>query len=124
MSIPAVEPAPEPLDYVSTILATAYRVKIAFEDSPAVPHSRTMEAAEMVWGLIYGQLRGRIPYPVPPDLMSVAVSAGTRILKGFAFTGTAFIKQGQFNDVADLRPWSGFMVVERVILNRYRQRTA
>lgn len=124
MSVPAVEP-PEPVDHESAVLATALRIKVAFTDRPHPPEAKTMESAEQVWGLIYGQLRGRIPFPVPPDLMTVAASAGVRIHKGFRDVGSGVLsRDGRMNDVIDLRPWSGWMMHERVILNRYRQRTA
>lgn len=124
MSVPAVE-APDPVDYESAVLATAVRIKVAYNDRPAPPEAKTMEAAEIVWGLIYGQLRGRIPFPVPPDLMTVAASGGVRIHQGFSDLGKGLLgRDGRMSDVVDLRPWNGWMMHERVILNRYRQRTA
>lgn len=130
MSIPAGDfgqigpPGPTAHDWASAVEATAARIVAVFEKQPAIPQVRTIEAATTVWETIYGHLRGRIPYPVPPDLMGVSVSAGTRILKGIAYTGTAYLQNGMMNDIADLRPWNGFLIPERIVLARYRQRTA
>ncbi|GAA3684319.1 hypothetical protein GCM10022237_48620 [Nocardioides ginsengisoli] len=126
MSDPATIPTEpvEPIDWDSAILETARRMGIAFHRDERVPPQRTLEGARLAWEAIYGHLRGRVPYPVPPDLLGVAVSASLRIAKGFAFTGTMFLQNGNFNGTADLRPWAGFMLVEKVTLNRYRQRTA
>lgn len=71
-----------------------------------------------------GHLRGRTPFPLPRDLMGVAVSAGLRILKGFAHSGTQMLDHGLNGGTVETLPWNGFMMVEKVTLNRYRQRTA
>lgn len=110
--------------YQSTLFLVAERIAATFDASPAVPTARTMEAAETVMALIYGHLRGRMPFPFPHDLLAVAISGGARILKSFAYTGTAFLDHGRISDVGDLRPWNGWMTHERMILARYRQRTA
>lgn len=130
MSIPAGSsgwigsPDPIPDNWDNAVRVTAIRVRSTFDSDPGIPQVRTVEAAVTVWETIYGHLRGRIPYPVPPDLMGVSVSAGARILKGFAYSGTAYLQNGNMNDIADLRPWNGRLIPERIVLARYRQRTA
>jgi hypothetical protein len=49
-------------------------------------------AAAVSWGLISGQLRGRIPYPVPFDLQAVALSVGVRWATVLESSGTASIQ--------------------------------
>jgi hypothetical protein len=58
------------------------------------------------------------------DRLGVAVSAGLWVCKGFAAAGTIFLKEGQFNGESEFRPWNGFLMPERITLNRYRQRNA
>lgn len=125
MSDPASIPSDpvEPIDMDTAIQETARRIRLAYEVH-GVPATRTLEGSRLCWEAIYGHLRGRVPYPVPPDLMGVAVSAGLRISKGFAYSGAMFLQDGKFNGSADFRPWSGFMLNEKVTLGRYRQRTA
>lgn len=105
------------------IYETANRVHLALDGEGAVS-DKTTEGAQLIWEHIHGYLRGAVPYPVPRDLMGVAVSAGLRMSKGFANTGTMIVRRGEYSDVADFRPWTGFMLVERVVLNRYRKTVA
>ncbi|GIM64550.1 hypothetical protein Pve01_94910 [Planomonospora venezuelensis] len=112
-------PVPFHIAHAGLIEDTAARLHLALDGEGAVP-PKTLEGAQLVWGHIYGYLRSSIPNPVPADLMAVAVSAGLRVTKGFADTGSMIVRRGEYNDVADFRPWTGFMLVERVILNRYR----
>lgn len=81
-------------------------------------------AAEHAWWFILSVLRGRIPEPVPGDLMWVSKAAGLRIAKGMVDTGSMLIKSGEVMREMEYRPWTGFMLVERLILNRYRKTVA
>lgn len=80
-------------------------------------------ASETVWGFIYGQLRGLIPFPVPFDLAAVAVSATIRMASTLADSGTVNV---QADSVIDSRPiaFQGWTLSELVCLWRYRVRTA
>lgn len=116
-------PMPFDIAYAGLIEDTAARLHLALDGEGAVP-PKTLEGARLIWEHIYGYLRSSIPEPVPSDLMAVAVSAGLRMTKGITNTGTMFVRRGEYNDVADFRPWTGFMLVERIILNRYRKTVA
>ncbi len=78
---------------------------------------------EVAWGLIYGQLRGRIPYPVPFDLVAVAVSVAVRWSQYLANSETVRIQGSEV--VGGMQPqFVGFTLSELVCLWRYRVRTA
>lgn len=90
------------------------------ESSPVPAH-----AASMVWGLIVGQLRGRVPLPVPYDLLMVGASASirwTEYLNRYRMVpmdpGTGMVQQS-----GDIH-FQGFTISELVCLWRYRIRTA
>lgn len=110
--------------FEEAITETATRLHLALEGGeflgPNVVPERITEGSRITWQHISGYLRGNVPEPIPEDLMGVAVAAGLRITKGFGTTGSLFLRHGEYNDVADLRPWLGFLLVERMILNRYR----
>jgi hypothetical protein len=110
--------------FEEAVIETAHRLHVALSDGEGNVPPTTLEGSQIVWEHVFGLLRGSIPYPVPDDLMGVAVSAGLRISKGFAQTGQLFIRQGEYNEIADLRPWLGFLLVERMILDRYRKTCA
>ncbi len=80
-------------------------------------------ASEVAWGLIYGQLRGRIPYPVPLDLMSVAVSVAIRWTNYLANPEQVRIS-GESVQAFMSPQFTGFLLSELVVLWRYRIRTA
>jgi hypothetical protein len=81
-------------------------------------------ASEQVWHHILGLLRDRVPTPVPRDLMSVGRAGGLRIAKGMADTGAMLARAGEPVNEMEFRPWVGFMITERLILDRYRRTTA
>jgi len=90
------------------------------ETSPVASH-----AAAVVWGLVSGQLRGRVPLPVPYDLLMAGVSASirwTEYLNRYRMTpmdpGTGAVQQS-----SDLQ-FTGFTLSELIVLWRYRVRTA
>ena len=127
MSIPAGGPLIEvplgAIDLATAIADTAVKIREAMDDERTIIEDRFIRAAELVWAHLYGQLRGRIPSPVPFDLAGVAVSAGMRICEGFADTGAVFLNGGQYESQAEFRPWSGFLLPELLIIWRYRRRT-
>lgn len=115
---------PPVVNFEEAIEATARRIQAA-RDPESAPVSKTAEqAAQIVWEHLHGYLRGRIPYPVPVDLMGVAVSGGLRIAKGITEVGTIFVNQGQYTGQVEYKSWSGFLAIERMTLDRYRRRTA
>lgn len=129
MSIPAgglfFAPPGGALDLEDAITETAEKIQSAMEsDGRTRPEDMYVTAAELVWGHLYGQLRGRVPVPIPFDLASVAVAAGMRIAKGYVDVGSIFLNQGQYQAQAEFRPWSGFLLPELLIIWRYRRRTA
>ncbi len=78
---------------------------------------------EVAWGLIYGQLRGRIPYPVPFDLVAVAVSVAVRWSQYLANSETVRVQGSEV--LGGSQPqFTGFTLSELVVLWRYRVRTA
>jgi len=79
--------------------------------------------AEVAWGLIHGQLRGRIPYPVPYDLMAVAVSVAIRWT---TYLGNSEQIKIAGDAIAGFQPpiFTGFTLTELIVLWRYRIRTA
>lgn len=115
-------PETHPWD-AEAIERTAARLHASMDQDGPIPN-RTKEAASQVWGHIYAYLRGRIPDPVPFDVENVAASAGLRIAKGIAEVGTLVVRQGEYSDMVEYKSWAGFLAVERMTLDRYRQRTA
>lgn len=89
-------------------------------DETRVGEVSTM-AAEQVWAHITGLLRDRVPVDIPDDLFWVGKAAGLRIAKGMVDTGAMLLKAGQVVTEMEYRPWTGFMLTERLILNRYRK---
>lgn len=79
--------------------------------------------AEVAWGMIYGQLRGKIPYPIPTDLMAVSVAFGIRWGE---YVGNSQTVQIQGADVVGFAgpQFVGFTISELIVLWRYRIRTA
>lgn len=117
-------PPPLPVSWDEIVVLTAERIEQAWDsDSREIP-KRTLQGAQIVWEHVYGYLRGRIPYPVPVDLMGVSVSAGLRVCKGLSEVGALVLKQGQYADQVEFKAWIGFLAVERMTLDRYRRRTA
>ncbi len=78
---------------------------------------------EVAWGLMLGQLRGRLPIPIPLDLLAVSVAVAIRWTSVLADSGSVRIKGGS---VTDTRPatFQGFTLTELTVLWRYRVRTA
>lgn len=108
----------------ATVDHIAERLHVALSNGEGVVSDRTHEGAQMVCDLIWGYLRGNVPDPLPADLETVAVIAGLRITKGFSQTGTMFLHSGEYNSIADFRPWMGFMLAEKIVLDRYRKTVA
>lgn len=81
-------------------------------------------AAETTWGAISGYLRGRVPYPVPVDLRSVAVSSAFRVHRSLESGGVLELHEGEAVRFVERADWVKFTMTDRMILNRYRQRTA
>jgi hypothetical protein len=79
--------------------------------------------AEVAWGLIHGQLRGRIPYPVPYDLMAVAVSVAIRWT---TYLGNSEQLKIAGDAITGFQPpiFTGFTLTELIVLWRCRIRTA
>jgi hypothetical protein len=85
------------------------------------------EAVEVVFGLLWGQLRGRIPTPVPVDLMAVAASATVRLTEALNRRNYVNIGNGLNMEGTGTPPTSPsptFTFPELVVLHRYRKRTA
>lgn len=120
MSVPVDEPTP----FDAAVEAVAARIAVAFPANAHIPAERFNEGARVALEAIDGHLRGRTPFPLPRDLMGVAVQSGIRIFKGFAHSGTQMLNHGLHGGTVELTPWNGFLMVEKVTLNRYRQRTA
>ncbi len=88
-------------------------------------NKRTAEqAVKVVYGLMHGHLRGRVPLPLPPDLVAVLRAAGTR----YALMLLKVLRTGPQEPVeAYALEWptfTGWSFPELVVLARYRQRTA
>lgn len=105
---------------------TAERIALVF-DYDRFAQGRDLgptAAAEAVWQLLCGHLRGKIPYPVPEDLDGVAFGAALRYL-GLLEEADKI----RLNDNASVAPgtyrnFAGFLLPEVTVLNRYRVRTA
>ncbi len=87
-------------------------------------NKRTAEqAVKVVYGLLHGHLRGRVPLPLPPDLVAVLRAAGTR----YALLLLKVLRTGPQDPVEayalDLPSFQGWTFPEAVVLARYRQRT-
>ncbi len=128
MVIPELPPSPLmptlPLltlaDAIEQVADTLTSVLDLDETSPVPAH-----AATVVWGLILGQLRGRIPLPIPFDLLMVATSASIRwvnFLLRFRMTPIN-PGSGAVSDTSDVH-FQGFTISELMTLWRYRIRTA
>ncbi len=80
-----------------------------------------LEAVRVVYGLIHGHLRGRLPVPLGVDLRAVVVSAATR------YNLTLAVARGAKPVGDDQQPpvqtFVGFTLPEMVALHRYRVRT-
>jgi hypothetical protein len=80
------------------------------------------EAAETIWGLLLGHLRGKVPVPVPNDLMAVATAATIRLTE--AYDRHNFVSVEKLTtDVAPPLTAVGFTFTERVVIGRYRKQT-
>ena len=55
------------------------------------------------------------------DDMAVAFAGGLRIAKGMTDTGALILRAGEASNEIEFRPWTGFMLTERIVLNRYRR---
>jgi len=83
------------------------------------------EAVEVVWGLLHGHLRGRIPLPVPVDLMAVAASATVRLTESLNRHNYNLVDGLNVQGTPPLQVAVGtFTFAERIVLHRYRKRTA
>ncbi len=83
------------------------------------------EAVEVVFGLLHGHLRGRIPLPVPVDLMAVVASATVRLTESLNRHNYTRVDGLQAEATPPLAVAVGtFTFAERIILHRYRKRTA
>ncbi len=85
---------------------------------------RTAEqAVRVVYGLLHGQVRGRVPLPLPPDLAAVLRAAGTR----YACLLLKMLRTGPQDPVEayalELPAFTGWTFPELTVLARYRQRT-
>jgi hypothetical protein len=88
-------------------------------------NKRTAEqAVRVVYGLMHGHLRGRVPLPLPPDLVAVLRAAGTR----YALMLLKVLRTGPQDPVEgyglELPSFSGWLFPEVTVLARYRQKTA
>ncbi len=86
--------------------------------------ARTAEqATRTVYGLLHGHLRGRVPLPLPTDLVAVLRAAGTR----YALMLLKVLRTGPQDPVEgyalELPSFTGWTFPELVALSRYRQRT-
>lgn len=130
MTVPAVEVNASPLLPVAPMLSLADAVEWCSdvltsvldlsESSPVPAH-----ASVIVWGLMSGQLRGRVPLLIPQDLLMVSASASirwTNYLLRFRMTPMD-PATGAIGSVTDTF-FQGFTVSELVVLWRYRVRTA
>lgn len=79
-------------------------------------------AVRTVYGLMCGNLRMRMPAPMPDDLQAVLRSAGMR----YALTLVRVLRSQPMDQTAppEMPTFTGFMFPELVVLHRYRKRTA
>ncbi len=105
------------------VAVTADAVEQATTQTMGPNTMRYQYASEVSWGLIIGQLRGRLPFPIPYELMAVAVTVAVRWYNVLA-DGTTLQVQG--SDVLGTKEttFTGFTLSELVCLWRYRIRTA
>jgi hypothetical protein len=119
----------EPLtDLPSAVQATALAVGRAvtseYNDEQEMPDVSTEYAAEIAWSLIYGQLRSRAPFPVPYDLLGVAVAVGIRWHHYVGNAETVQVTSDQIVGFGGRPQFTGFLLSELIVLWRYRVRTA
>jgi hypothetical protein len=95
------------------------RMMLDFSEASPVPHY----AAEMVWTNIYGQLRGRVPLPVPPDLLGVGFSASMRWCNVLSQYRMDHISGDRLQESPGFF-FTGFTISELTVLWRYRRRTS
>lgn len=79
-------------------------------------------AADATWSLLWGTLRGRVPMPIPQDLMAVATGATIRLTQAYERHDAVSVKDLTTNTAPPLTA-VGFTLAEMVTLHRYRVRT-
>lgn len=88
-------------------------------------NKRTAEhAVRTGYGLLHGHLRGRVPLPLPPDLLAVLRAGSMR----YATTLLKVLRTGPQDPVEayalELPTFTGWTFPELIALHRYRLRTA
>ncbi len=88
-------------------------------------NKRTAEqAVRVVYGFMHGHLRGRVPLPLPAELVAVLRAASTR----YALMLLKVLRTGPQDPVEhyalELPTFTGWTFPELVAMSRYRKRTA
>lgn len=112
--------------YTAELVVNAVTQDIAgFLGLTSEDNKRTAEhAARVVYGLLHGHLRGRVPLPLPPDLLAV-LRAGSMRYAGMLLKVLRTGPQDPVEAYAlELPSFTGWTFPELVALHRYRQRTA
>lgn len=114
-----VAPVPES-DIYAVVHDIAGFLGLASDDN-----KRTAEqAVKVVYGLMHGHLRGRVPLPLPRDLVAVLRAAGMR----YSLMLLKVVRTGPQEPVEhyalELPTFTGWTFPEVVAMSRYRQRTA
>jgi hypothetical protein len=115
----------EPVDLLAVAKAdAAMRARAVLGLSSIDSEKAVYEAVEVVFGLLHGHLRGRVPLPVPVDLMAVVASAVIRQTE--ALNRHNYIRSDGLN-MESTPPLTNavgtFTFTERVVLHRYRKLT-
>lgn len=83
-----------------------------------------VHAVRVVYGLMHGHLRGRVPLPLPTDLLAVLTAAGMR----YALMLLKVLRTQPQDAVEgyslELPAFTGWLLPEVTVMARYRQRTA
>lgn len=88
---------------------------------PDTDYHYAQASTRAVYGLLWGQLRGRVPLPLPIDLRAVVTTASTRYNQGLAAGRGVTLPGDPDGNTPALPPFLGFTLWERQIINRYRQ---